>query len=87
MEYGLNKYNIQLTTHQLAVVVVITATVESPRCLQVGQRIGRPYGGVLQNPGDVNTATDASCDDDLVTAGHLDTTSISGMRYRLNFMY
>ena len=79
MEYRLNKYNIQLTTHQLAVVVVITATVESPWLQQVGKRIGRPYGVVHQNSRDVTTATDASCDYDVVTAGHLDTTSKSAM--------
>ena len=74
---------LQLTTHQLVVVVVIATTVESPRCLQAGQLSGHSIGVVLQDSGDVTTATDASCDDDVVTAGHLDTTSISGLRYQL----
>ena len=69
---------LQLTTHQLVVVVVIATTVESPRCLQAGQLSGHSIGGVHQDSGDVNTATDASCDDDVVTARHLDTTSKAG---------
>ena len=74
---------LQLTTHQLVVVVVIATTVESPRCLQAGQLSGHSIGGVHQDSGHVTTATDASCDDDVVTAGHLDTTSISGFRCQL----
>ena len=74
---------VQPSTYHLVVVVVIATTVESPRCLQAGQLSGHSIGGVHQDSGDVNTATDASCDDDVVTAGHLDTTSVSGLRYQL----
>ena len=59
--------------------------MESPRCLQAGQLSGHSIGGVHNDSGHVTgaRATDASCDDDVVTAGHLDTTSISGFRYQL----
>ena len=79
MKYRLQ--NIQLKTHQLIVVVVIATTVESPRLQQVREGIRHSIGGVLQNSGHVTIVTDACCEDNLVTAGHLDTTSISGMRY------
>ena len=79
------QYILQLTTYHLVVVVVIATTVESPRCLQAGQLSGHSIGVVHNNSGDVTRAraTDASCYDDVVTAGLLDSTSISGLRYQL----
>ena len=76
-----SQYNVKPSTYQLVVVVVIATTVESPRLQQVREGIRHSIGEVLQNSADVTIVTDASCDDNLVTAGHLDTTSISGMRY------
>ena len=73
------------TTHQLVVVIVIATTVVSPWCLQAGQQRGLPLGVVPHHSGDaiVTRARVASCDDDVVTVGHFDTTSMAAMKYKL----
>ena len=76
--------NAQLTTYHLVIVVVIATTVVPSRCLQAGQQCGLPLGVVPHYSGDaIIRAPEASCDDDLATAGHIDTTSISAMKYQL----
>ena len=63
--------NAQLTTHQLIVLVVIATTVTMSRCLQAGQQRGLPLGVVPHNSGKaIVTRQPASCDDNVVTAGH-----------------
>ena len=69
------QYNEQHTTHQLVVVVVIATTVESPRLLQAGQQSDLPLDAVAHNSGGASQATAFSCDDDVVSVGHLDSTS------------
>ena len=83
------QYNAQHTTHQLVVVVVIATTVESPRLLQAGQQSGISLGVVLHNSGNATkprcpgNAIPATCDNDVVTVGHVDTTSNPGMSYQI----
>ena len=52
----------------------------SPRLLQAGQQRGLPLGVVPHNSGGEGLA---SCDDYIVTVGHLDTTSMAAMKYKL----
>ena len=80
-----SQYNVQLTAHHLDVVVVIATTVSVSRCLQAGQQRGLPLGVVAHNSGEARAtrARVSSCDDDVVTVGHLDTTSMAAMKYKL----
>ena len=71
------------TTYQLAVIVVVATGREPPSLLQAGQQSGFPLDVVAHNSGDASITTPASCDDNVVTAGHLDTTSLPGTKYRL----
>ena len=79
---------LQLTTHQLVVVVVEATTVTMSRSLQAGQQRGLPLGVVPHNSGNATYgspyAIPASCDNEVVTFGHLDTTSNPGMSYQIN---
>ena len=78
-------YNVQLTTYHFVVVVVIATTRVVSRILQAGQQSGLPLGVVPHNSGGAHVirASPASCDDYVVTVGHLDTTSLPGMSYQL----
>ena len=53
--------------------------------LQAGQQSGLPLGVVPHNSGAARAtrARVASCNDDVVTVGHLDTTSMAAMKYKL----
>ena len=85
--------NVQLTTYHLVVVVVIATTVVDSWLLQAGQQSGLPLGVVPHNSGNATKASTnastcelaipASCDNDDVTVGHLDTTNNPGMIYQL----
>ena len=88
-----SQYNIQFTTYHLVVVVVIATTVVDSWLLQAGQQSGISLGVVLHNSGNATKASTnastcelaipASCDNDDVTVGHLDTTNNPGMIYQL----
>ena len=80
--YPWSQYIVQPTTYHLVVVVVIATTVEVSRLLQAGQQSGLPLGVVPHNSGAARAtrARVASCNDDVVTVGHLDTTSYAAMK-------
>ena len=66
---------VQFTTHHLVVVVVIATTGYISCLLQAGQQSGLPLDAVAHNSGGASQATAFSCDDDVVSVGHLDSTS------------
>ena len=82
-----SKYNGLLTIYHLVIGVVIATTVPESLLLQAWQKSGLPLGVVPHYSGsDMCTRASyyASCDDDLATAGHLNTTSKSAMKYQLD---
>ena len=71
--------SMQRTTYQLVVVIVIATTVFISRCLQAGQQRGLPLGVVPHHSAEairVAFPFNASCDDNVVTVGHLDTARL-----------